>query len=815
MPETDPLDDPELVVVVDDAAFAQLPDATCLIHPENRADPFAYRRSANTTKRRQGKSERAIPDDVPRSLTTTVSAQDLAVVLRFAWSRLDTPEGMQALTAIHATDPALVALYQFGYLPTGYRDLLPAGISETFQGVVGNSLIAPAWDDALQPVDVLSVQMASGQVRPSLADAPLGILAARALTACPSLVLTDSVRRLGSLWSPERPPLLVRSVAEITAQAARIAASRVRTVDVRTRRHADAYAAALRAVGITVTISTDARDRRPAAARRTLVALSPSPAQASDLTPSTTESSQASARSMPAVAVVSAPAAIAAVPSPAVDRTADLELVQHDADAETITYRYGALTLTLDLPWGGSLNVRLRIAAGGQEHASEVDLAVPVQHRRFALIAAARVGQPVALVTAAIGRVATAVQEHLSAATTTGDGDAMPRVSPATLARLRGPDLLPGLLADLDALGWHGDPTAATIGLLTVISRIDRLPLAIALTASDPAETFPMLGLLVAITPDDACIHPLRLTETTLTQIPDGALSHRLLCLDDAHGIPAGLATALTVLRTTGVLTSTRLVHDPVHGDLRTRFVTTRGPVAILTAARDGVPGSLRHHLWEVPLDESPTLRAQRHERHLARLVAGPEVDAARLAQVRAVVAALRKLPVVLPGIGPESIPPPLRTNTVLHAAWISLVRASVLLHQEQRPRIDGGVAATAEDVALATRLVLDVIARSGTAVPGLGRPATRLLQVLLASGRREVTMTDLAELCPTWCRWSLRNAVDALVEMDYLATARAGRGGRRVFTVLVTPTPASKVAGCIESGGYQPATLNSEVVNG
>ena len=158
----------------------------------------------------------------------------------------------------------------------------------------------------------------------------------------------------------------------------------------------------------------------------------------------------------------------------------------------------------------------------------------------------------------------------------------------------------------------------------------------------------------------------------------------------------------------------------------------------------------------------------------------------------------LEPLPVILPWADRLTF----RSDAVAlrrdHAKYLGLIAASALAHQYQRPRttrsVDGTstacVVATLDDLALANRLAEATLATARRAL----LPATRgLLERLHAHAQREAarrgTTADRYEFTQRQmrealglCDRTLRRHLARLVQLEYVAVARTGRGNRRAY---------------------------------
>jgi DNA primase len=115
------------------------------------------------------------------------------------------------------------------------------------------------------------------------------------------------------------------------------------------------------------------------------------------------------------------------------------------------------------------------------------------------------------------------------------------------------------------------------------------------------------------------------------------------------------------------------------------------------------------------------------------------------------------------------------------HMKYLTLIRSIALLHQHQRPVKSAQgfsyVEATAEDIAIADRLMAGLLARSLDELP----PQTcRLLGLIaeMVNGRKEFRFTRRAVREHTnWGHTQLKVHLHRLEELEYLIVHQGGRG--------------------------------------
>lgn len=717
----------------------------------------------------------------------------------YAEGRLQTEAGMQALAAFDLDEPDVLRAYRVGYFPADMRMALTPDQRRMMQGrELGGCIVLPAFDAQGAVVDLVVHQVCNrGSALHSLWDTPRGLCAPAICTAYERICVTTVPRWVGRLFRSVGPTLLLRGVANAQAEGARLAAGGVRQAEVRcyTQAESDGIAEALRAVGITVRIVTDDQRRRPTAGGRrrgqTVAIAAPALPVATDA-PAAAEDVAVPMLPAPVPVVLPGPARPEVTPEPVVEplpiappaviASLSLDLVSHDAQAEQAVFRYGVATYTVQLPWGASSTVEVALAVGTHQYRDRFDLAVAPQRLRFATAAGLRTKLPPAdiataleLILPAMRRLVEVKPADVMASPVTGMSAADRDVA---MAVLQDPAVVETFAAACDAMGWPGEPDAKLTVLLAAISRLGDEPVWAALTADAASERFPALGILAAITPPEHLLHVSRLTDNALFHGDRDALRHKLLLLDDLGGISPAVATALRVLHAQGVLTGTQVERDAVRGRMRTKQVQAQGPLAVVTASTAGIPAALAQHLVEVAVDESPA----QAERLIAARQRAP-VDAARIiTRLMNAQRLLRPLPVVVPG--EVAVPVIISRHRALHAPFFGLVAASALLHQHQRPVLDGRLVATAGDVALAQRAVLPLV---GQVLSGLGVRAHAALVAIGRISTPSVTVGDLARLMPDWSAMTVRRAVDDLVAAGCLVTERR-RNGVQASYRLVSP---------------------------
>jgi len=145
------------------------------------------------------------------------------------------------------------------------------------------------------------------------------------------------------------------------------------------------------------------------------------------------------------------------------------------------------------------------------------------------------------------------------------------------------------------------------------------------------------------------------------------------------------------------------------------------------------------------------------------------------------------------------------------HMKYLTLIRAIALLHQHQRPAKSAQglsyIEATAEDIAIADRLMSGLLARSLDELP----PQTRRLLELIAAmvkGRGEDFRFSRRDVRAHtgWGHTQLKTHLHRLEELEYLIVHRGGRGQTFVYELNWSGLEAEKSGASRPQVGGMPA---------
>jgi DNA primase len=361
----------------------------------------------------------------------------------------------------------------------------------------------------------------------------------------------------------------------------------------------------------------------------------------------------------------------------------------------------------------------------------------------------------------------------------------------AALDLLKEPKLLDRILTDFERCGIVGEETNKLVAYLAVVSRHLDAPLAIVVQSSSAAGKSSLMDAVLAFVPEEERVQYSAMTGQSLYYMGEMDLKHKVLAIVEEEGA-ARASYALKVLQSEGALSIASTGKDPSTGKLVTHQYRVEGPVMIfLTTTAIDLDEELLNRCLVLSVDEDREQtqaihKLQREQQTLAGLLRKQErreiirrhQNAQRL---------LQPLFVANPR-APELTFPDNRTRMRRdHMKYLTLIRSIALLHQHQRPVKSAQglsyVEATAEDIAIADRLMSGLLARSLDELP----PQTRRLLELIAAmaeGRGEdfrFSRRDVREHTG-WGHTQLRVHLDRLAEMEYLIVHQGGRGQSFVY---------------------------------
>jgi DNA primase len=308
--------------------------------------------------------------------------------------------------------------------------------------------------------------------------------------------------------------------------------------------------------------------------------------------------------------------------------------------------------------------------------------------------------------------------------------------------------------------------------------------------SSSAAGKSSLMDAVLAFVPEEERIQYSAMTGQALYYMGEMDLKHKVLAIVEEEGASRA-AYALKLLQSEGVLTIASTGKDPATGKLVTHQYRVEGPVMMfLTTTAMDLDEELTNRCLVLSVNEDREQtqaihKLQRERQTLEGLVRKQKRKG--LVKLHQNAQRLLKPLFVVNPYALELTFPDERTRMRRdHSKYLTLIAAIALLHQLQRPvRSAQGVSyveATREDIAMADRLMKELMARSLDELP----PQTRKLLSLLAqmvNGRVDFRFSrkDVREHTQ-WGHTQLKVHLHRLEELEYLIIHRGGRGQSFVY---------------------------------
>jgi DNA primase len=375
------------------------------------------------------------------------------------------------------------------------------------------------------------------------------------------------------------------------------------------------------------------------------------------------------------------------------------------------------------------------------------------------------------------------------------------------LALLRDPRLLDRILEHFTDCGMVGEETNKLVGYLAAVSRHLEAPLAVVVQSSSAAGKSSLMDAVLAFVPEEERIQYSAMTGQALYYMGEMDLKHKVLAIVEEEGASRA-AYALKLLQSEGSLTIASTGKDPATGKLVTHQYRVEGPVMMfLTTTAIELDEELMNRCLVLAVNEDREQTQAIHQLQRERQTLEGLLRKQKrrdLMQLHQNAQRLLKPLFVVNPYALELTFPDERTRMRRdHSKYLTLIGAIALLHQYQRPvRSAQGVSyveATREDIAMADRLMKELLARSLDELP----PQTRKLLPLLAqmvNGRADFRFSrkEVREFT-RWGHTQLKLHLRRLEELEYLIVHRGGRGQSFVYELNWSGFEGEK------SGGGRP----------
>ena len=364
------------------------------------------------------------------------------------------------------------------------------------------------------------------------------------------------------------------------------------------------------------------------------------------------------------------------------------------------------------------------------------------------------------------------------------------------MAMLRDPRLIERIGKDFERCGLVGEQTNRLVGYIAATSRLLEGPLAVVVQSSSASGKTSLMEAVLEMMPPEERVSFSAMTGQSLFYMGGRDLAHKVLSVAEGEGAERA-SYPLKLLQSEGRLTIASTGKDPATGKLVTHEYTVTGPVAtLLTTTEIDLDEELVSRCLVLTVDEGAAQTkaihaVQRSRETLAGILARKDRD--RIVRLHQNAQRLLKPVIVVNPFAERMAFADSRVRARRdQRKLLTLVRAIALLHQHQRePKLvehEGErveyIEATEGDVALAMRLLADVLPKPEDDLPPVTRNVLRAIEAFVAEKAKAQKVAD-AEV-----RFTLRELrehtglgltqakthLGRLIETEYVVSHRTGR---------------------------------------
>jgi hypothetical protein len=378
--------------------------------------------------------------------------------------------------------------------------------------------------------------------------------------------------------------------------------------------------------------------------------------------------------------------------------------------------------------------------------------------------------------------------------------EAMPqRVRDEAEAMLKAPDLVKRIVTDIRTLGVAGEHELTATVYLIGVSRLRPRPLAGIVQGPTASGKTYIVARVADLFPPEAVIHATQMTPQALYHLPPGSLVHRFVVAGERSRIEnedtAEATRALREMISAGRLT--KLMPVKKDGGIVTLRIEQDGPIAYVettTLTRIFEEDLNRCILTQTDEQPEQTRRILKTLAASRDYAAGTNAVEALIQRHHALQRMLTPSPVAFPFAGrlAELFPNNRVEARRAFGHLLSMIETLALLHQRQRMSdADGYLLATADDYALAKRLLDKPLARllGGRVSDAARRFFDRLTK--WASGQ-DFTKHDAAKHGESAQERTVNGWLSELYHAGYLELVEANRGQQPAKWKIAPDVPAS-----------------------
>jgi DNA primase catalytic core len=485
-----------------------------------------------------------------------------------------------------------------------------------------------------------------------------------------------------------------------------------------------------------------------------------------------------------------------------VEKTAEGVVVQNG----TINYRIKGMSSQ------GALKIVLTARKDDLHHVDHLDLYTNKARKMFSTAAAERLSVEPQKVEDDLLALLDLLEKLRAADEAAPSTPALPTMSEAereeALKLLQSPRLLDRIAADLEIVGYVGEPRNKKIAYLIGTSRLLPKPLSGIFRAQSGSGKSFLMECVAELTPPEQVHYFSRLTPQALYYLEPDALTHKLLIVDERDGSEEA-EYSIRTLQTSRTLKLAVPIKDPNSGKIKTVVLEIHGPIAYMeSTTAQQINDENANRCFELYLDESEKqTRAIFAAQRRARTLGGWRSERQKEKVLRLHHNAqrlLRPLKVIIPYVELIEYPASWLRGRRDNDRFLSLIEGIAFLHQHQR-RIgldhdSEYIEASLEDYAHAYDLAHQVFAEAGSDLPKHAADfLDRMGKAMRQLARENKSPLDAFTFSRRDVREALRQpdhivkrTMRQLEELEYVQVQRAANGGsfRYRLTPGETPSP-------------------------
>lgn len=477
-------------------------------------------------------------------------------------------------------------------------------------------------------------------------------------------------------------------------------------------------------------------------------------------------------------------------------------------------YDFGERTYrVLDLNLQGLSRLKLNLKASKDDlfHIDTLDLYLERARERYAQGVAERLGSEPSLIMKELYTLIERLDQKRSQMLK-AKPDARPEMTKdeqeEALAFLRSPSLIEQIQKDFLAAGFIGEETARLFGYLAATSRFTEKPLGLLILSRSGAGKSSLQEAICKFVPEEDLEDYARMSGKVLYY--KLSLKYKVLAIAEDKGAEDAIYP-IRILQSEQRLSVSVAATDAKTGEKRAEEYEVEGPVAIFftSTSTESMDFETRNRFAMLTIDESREqteriLEVQRRRYTLEGRLSEKETEpilrkhhnAQRLLKERTE----RGVVVVNPYAGDLKYPSDKLLMRREHEKYLTLIMTIAFLRQfqkeiKQAKTKDGKtleyVEADIEDIALAGKLAAEILGRSLDELSPHTRRLLKLIKTMVDERRAKreehhclFSRKEVGDYTG-WSYWQLREPMEMLVKLEYLALVKSQKHNQFVYELL------------------------------